>query len=162
MNTALTLQWTSAEQGNASLKHDFIPYVKRLLDVGKPVAIRAEELEDEKSDRQRRYFHGVILTEIAQQATAEGGQKFPMKVWKEYFRDTYVGSKRVSFTNPLTGRKSRRLVRVSTEDLSVRRYSELIEKVTAFAVTELNVRFSVPNWESYGTAEHFPPVRRVA
>ena len=98
--------------------------------------------EDHLTDRQRSYYHGYILKEITRQARPEG-QAFSFKSWKEHFRETYLGNKRVTHINPLTGRKSRRSVRVSTEDLGVRGYATLIEKVTAFAVTELGVVFDV-------------------
>jgi len=98
--------------------------------------------EDHLTDRQRKYYHGYILMEIARQARP-GDQVFSMATWKEHFRKTFLGEKRKSYTNPLTGRKSKRSVRVSTEDLGVRGYATLIEKVTAFAVTELGVVFDV-------------------
>jgi hypothetical protein len=47
----------------------------------------------------------------------------------------------VTTVNPMTGKKHRRRVRKSTEDLGVKAYAELIERVTAFAVTELSVEF---------------------
>jgi hypothetical protein len=55
----------------------------------------------------------------------------------------------VVIKDPMTGKRKRRKVRISTEDLGVKAYSKLIDQVTAFACTELGVLFSVPNWESY-------------
>jgi hypothetical protein len=106
------------------------------------VSLIAQPEEDEISDRQRRYYHGVILTQIAEQARCNA-QSFPMKVWKEHFREVYVGYKWVALIDPMTGKKKRRKVRVSSEDFGVRRYSKLIEQVTAFAVTDLGVRFTI-------------------
>lgn len=110
--------------------------------------------EDHLTDRQRKYYHGYVLTEIARQAKIDG-RTYPMAVWKEHFRKTYLGEKRKTCTNPLTGRKSKRSVRVSTEDLGVRGYATLIEKVTAFAVTDLGVRFdvSMDEWIDHETGE---------
>ncbi|MCL2887466.1 MAG: hypothetical protein FWF20_11980, partial [Betaproteobacteria bacterium] len=66
-----------------------------------------------------------------------------------HFRKEYLGSKTKTFTNPMTGRKSRRRVRISTEDLGIRAYSKLIDRVSAFAATELGVTFpaSYDQWE---------------
>lgn len=103
--------------------------------------------EDAKTDRQRAYYHAVVLTQIAQQARPNG-QGFPMHAWKEFARDKFLGYRMTTFTNPVTGRKSRRRQRISTEDLGVRGYSLLIERVTAFAVVELGVEFPL-TWAEY-------------
>lgn len=118
------------------------PTIKSELVAGNRLLIEVRPYEEKLTDRQRRYFHGYVLTEIARQARVDG-KSFPMDVWKEHFRKTFLGSKRKSFTDPITGRKSKRSIRVSTEDLGVRGYNQLIEKVTAFAVTELGVQFDV-------------------
>ena len=130
------------------VRGQLLPYIGKLIDAGKRVAITAMEEEDSKSIRQRRYYHGVVLVEIAERA-AINGQKFDMPVWKNYLRERFVGYRWEVTKNPMTGKKQRRKVRISTEDLSVRAYSKLIDEVSAFAATELGVTFSVPNWESY-------------
>jgi hypothetical protein len=111
-----------------------------MLAAGHRLALEIRLAEDAKTDGQRKYYHGVVLAEIAKQATVNG-QKFPLAVWKEWFRSEYLGFKTVTCTNPMTGKKSRRRVRKSTEDLGVKAYAQLIERVTAFAVTDLSVEF---------------------
>ncbi len=133
-------------QGHQVLTASFWPWAKAMLIAGHKIVVKGEEAEDAKSDKQRRYYHGVVLTEIARHANANG-QKFPMAVWKEHFRETLLGHKWVTNIDPTTGKKKRRKVRISTEDLGVRKYSELIEQVTAFAVTDLGLTFSVARWE---------------
>lgn len=145
----LRAEWVSPEQAGASLNGFVVPWCRNMMKAGHRLAVEIRLAEDAKTDRQRRYYHGVILKEISEQATANG-QKFPLAVWKEHFRSEYLGFKTVSFINPLTGRKSRRRVRNSTERLGVLGYNKLIERVTAFAVTELGVEFSVSRWEKYG------------
>ena len=139
---------TGPDQGREVVRGQLLPYIGKLIDAGKRVAITAMEEEDSKSIRQRRYYHGVVLVEIAERA-AINGQKFDMPVWKNYLRERFVGYRWEVTKNPMTGKKQRRKVRISTEDLSVRAYSKLIDEVSAFAATELGVTFSVPNWESY-------------
>jgi len=145
---AFTATLTGPDQGREVVRSQLLPYIGRLIEAGKRVSVTAMEEEDSKSIRQRRYYHGVVLAEIAQQATING-QKFDMPVWKSYMRERFVGYRWEVSKNPMTGKKQRRKLRISSEDLSVKAYSRLIDEVSAFAATELNVIFSVPNWESY-------------
>lgn len=128
------------QQTHAAMMTQMWPWAKAQTAAGHSVVLEARLYEDVKTDGQRKYYHGIVLAEIAKQAKANG-QTFPLPVWKEFFRDKYLGFKTVTFTNPMTGKKSRRRVRKSTEDLGVRAYAELIEKVTAFACTDLGVEF---------------------
>jgi NinB protein len=113
---------------------------KTNLLAGRKQVLEMRDFEDTMTDKQRRYYHGYILTEIARQARVEGVQH-AMPIWKEHFRKTYLGKKRVRDINPITGKKSYRWERVSTEGLGVKGYNELIDRVTAFATMELNVNF---------------------
>jgi hypothetical protein len=98
--------------------------------------------EDDLTDKQRRYYHGYVLTVIAQQVKVNG-QRFAMPVWKEHYRKEFLGFKTKTCINPITGKKYRARVRQSTEGLGVKGYSRLIEKVTAHAATEFGVMFPV-------------------
>lgn len=139
--------WHNAQQGKTACTKVFLPWVGEQLKSGRAVVVEARLYEDVKTDRQRAYYHGVVLKTIAEQGRPNGKQ-FPLKVWKEHFRVTYLGFKTVTTINPLTGKKSRRRVRISTEDLGVRAYGNLIDRVTAFAATELDVTFdSFEQWE---------------
>lgn len=138
-------------QGHIVVCKTFWPWCKTQLSAQRQVVIEARLAEDCKTDKQRKYLHGYILPTIAQQA-APNGVKFPMQVWKEHFRSEFLGFKTVTTKNPLTGKKIRRRVRVSTEDLGVKGYSEYIERVTAFAVTELGVEF-MERWVDPETGE---------
>ena len=146
---ALQTYFINPDQAKACISHQIAPFCKKMWGNGvSRLTVTVEPEEDSKSKQQRSYYHGVVLTEIAEQAKANG-EKFPMPVWKEHFRKTYLGNKRKTFINPLTGKKQSRQVRISTEDLGVKAYSKLIEQVTAFAATELGVMFSVSRWEDY-------------
>lgn len=123
-------------------------YAQMLARDGKQVHVVVKEFESDKSIQQRGYYHGVVLTEIAEQVRVNG-ERYVMKVWKEYFRTMFLGEKWELITVPGQKRKKRRKVRVSSEDLGVRGYSRLIEQVTAYAATEWGVRFSLPRWEDY-------------
>ena len=144
----LSLTLGEPDQAREAVREQFLPFIGKLIEAGKRVVITACEEEDAKSIRQRNYYHRCVLVEIAEQAKVNG-EKFDMKVWKDFFREKYVGYRWVVMKDPFTGKKLRRKVRISTEDLGVRAYSKLIDEVGAFAATELGVVFSVMNWESY-------------
>lgn len=132
--------WHNPEQGAANCRAAFLPWVGDQLKAGRRLVVEARLYEDDKTDKQRRFLHGFVLTQIAQQASVNG-QRFPMPVWKSYCRDRFLGHKTVTFLDPMTGKKRRRRQRISTEDLGVRRYSEYIDRVMAWAADELGVVF---------------------
>lgn len=109
--------------------------------MGKKLVVKVMDYEESLTAQQRRFYHGYILMEIAEQARPMG-VKYPMKVWKSYFREKYLGDKIESIVNPLDGTVKREVVRVSSESLGVKGYNRLIEQVTAYACTELNVNFN--------------------
>lgn len=127
-------------------------YAKPNIMAGRKMIVRVVDFEEDKTTQQRRYYHGYILTEIARQAKVNG-EKYAMETWKEHFRKTYLGSKRIKIIDPMTGKKSWRLERISTERLGVRGYNRLIEMVTAFATTELGVVFgeTLESWTEENT-----------
>lgn len=131
------------EQARAVLARQALPWVGEQLKQGRELVAEFRLLDDDITDKQRAYLHAVVLTEIAQFARPDG-QHFPMATWKEFLRDKFLGFKTVSYLNPLTGKKSRRRVRTSTEDLGVRGMAEYIDRVIAFAATDLGVTVSEP------------------
>lgn len=148
----LALTLFNPVQAHQAMTAQLWPQIKALTTAGQRLMLTLVDAEDAKSAKQRRFYHGVILTEIAQKASING-QKFPMAVWKEHFRKTYLADKRKVCTDPLTGKKSKRRIRVSTEGLSVKQYASLIERVTAFAVTELGVTFSERDFDRWSDVD---------
>lgn len=144
----LNVLWVEPTQAGVSLNKVVIPWCKDRMNEGHKLAVEIRLAEDAKTDKQRNFYHSIVLQEISDQA-APTGKKFDMKVWKEYFRDKYLGYRTLTTTDPVTGKRVRRRVRNSSEDLGVRGYSKLIDAVMAEAATEMGVEFSVPNAESY-------------
>jgi hypothetical protein len=136
----LQVHWINPQQAHASLNQQVVPWAKSMMLAGHKLIAEFRLAEDVKTDGQRKYYHGIVLSEIAKQARVNG-QRFPLAVWKEHFRNEYLGFKTVTYINPMTGKKARRRVRKSTEDLGVKGYAQLIERVTAFACTDLGVEF---------------------
>ena len=145
---SLTVILHNAEQAAVAIRNVAAPKCREIWATGQLVEATFRTHEDAKTDRQRAYYHGVVLKTIAQQAQPNG-QHYPLAVWKEHFRAEYLGYKTVTTKNPITGKKVRRRVRVSTEDLGVKGYSQLIDQVSAFAATELGVTFpaTFQQWE---------------
>lgn len=131
------------EQARAVLTRNMLPWIGEQMKQGRELVLEARLLDDDITDKQRAYLHAVVLTEIARYARVNG-QQFDMKTWKEWFRSEWLGFKVVTTVNPFTGRKSRKRVRISTEDLGVRGLAEYIDRVIAFAATDLNVQVSEP------------------
>lgn len=149
----LRVEMHTPEQAHQALAQQAWPWVKEQLRQGNELVADFRLLDDAITEAQRGYLHGVVLTEIAAFARANG-ERFPMPVWKEWFRDKFLGFKVVTHIDPFTRRKLRRRVRVSTEDLGVRGLANYIDKVIAFAATDLNVTVSEP------LPPHLRPQRR--
>lgn len=140
-------------QGHIVVSKTVWPWCKGHLSAGRPVVLEARLAEDCKTDKQRKYLHGYVLMTIARQAEVNG-QKFDMRVWKEHLRAEFLGFKTITYKNPITGKKVRRRERVSTESLGVKGYGEYIDRVTAYAATELGVEFQ-EEWVDPETGEVF-------
>lgn len=151
----LRVELHNEDQARAILTRTAHPWIKDQLRQGRALVGEFRLLDDAITQEQRGYFHAVVLTEIAQFARP-GGQQFDMKTWKEHFRSEFLGFNVVTSINPLTGKKVRRRVRISTEDLGIRKLAEYIERVIAFAATDLGVTVSEP------LPPHLRPGRRKA
>lgn len=145
---AISAAWNEPIQAGQHFKTVVAPWCKSMWAAGHRLHVEVRLHEDAKTDRQRAYYHGVVLKSIADQARPNDA-RFPLAVWKEHFRAEYLGFKTVTTRNPITGKKVRRRQRVSTEDLGVKGYSQLIDRVSAFAATELGVEFpaTYAQWE---------------
>lgn len=100
----LQVQWFNPQQAHASLNQTVVPWAKPLLMAGHKLVAEFRLAEDAKTDAQRKFYHGVVLTEIAKQARVNG-QKFPLAVWKEHFRSEYLGFK-TELHQPHDGQKT--------------------------------------------------------
>jgi len=121
---------------------------RALIADGKEVRIRAEEAEDDRSLRANRFYWGVVLKEISEQARING-QAYTAEAFHELFKRQFLG---YQFKRETVAGRKRKVVRKelrSTTKLSVKRMSEYLEKVMAFAVTDLGVRFSETRWEDW-------------
>lgn len=130
----LTLTLRDAHSGHPEILKLW-KWCKLKLRDGKPLEVNAAEWQDDMSARQRRFLHGPVLGQITEQARGEGGQRYAMKVWKELFREQFLGTTH----EMVAGRPVE--IRRSTEDLGIKAYSEYIDQVVAEAATTWGVEF---------------------
>jgi hypothetical protein len=126
---------------------------------------------EDKSSKQRRFLHGVVFPQIAEQVTLPDGTRYAAPVWKEFFRsrflpDVWVSRKAIRWDPKLCAlvqakRATPQRVRISTEDLSVKQYSQHIDRVIDTAVTEYGVTFDFDAAERE-EVRYVKPARRKA
>jgi hypothetical protein len=133
----------STEQAREVLVKHTLPWVGEQLKQGRELVAEFRLLEDDLTQKQRAYFHAVVLAEISQFARPGGIQHAP-EVWKVYLKEKFLGFKVVTSIDPITGKKRRLRHRVSTEGLGIRRYAQFIDECTAFAATDLGLTISEP------------------
>ena len=123
-----------------------------LLADGKRVRFEVTEAEDELTIKQRGFLHAAVLPQIAEQVRMPDGTRYTPKVWKTHLKDLFIADKwdmvRLPFVRDRkTGewKASAKKVpvkrRKSTERLSVKQYSEFIDKAIAHATMEWGVQF---------------------
>ena len=109
-------------------------------DPGRRIRIVVGVDREDKTMKQRRFYHAAVLPQISEQATV-GGIRYTAPIWKEHFRKTMLGERWESIRMPGDKRATPRRIRISTEDLSIKQYSEHIDRVIAYGASELGVVF---------------------
>lgn len=111
--------------------------VKPLTLAGKTVHIQAGEAEDDRSVQQNRYYWGVLLKAISEQVRTP--DRWTAEAWHQLMRRQFLGYGIRKQT--VAGRKKPVVIRAlrSTRDLTVKQFAEYLEKITAYAITELGV-----------------------
>lgn len=103
---------------------------KALARQGRPLSVCVSEYRAKRTTEQnKRYW--AILNEIAENAWIDGNQ-FSAEVWAEFFKGQFIG-----FEETPDGRQ----IGLSTTYLSVEEFSVYMNKIEAYAVTELGVIF---------------------
>lgn len=132
-------------QAHQVLTHQVWPQIKAMTTAGQEVEITVERREDDRSVQQNRFYWGVALKDISNQARVDG-VAYSAEAWHELFKRQFLGYeiKKVA----VAGRKRPTVIRrlKSTTDLKVRAMSKYLDQLQAFAASELGVQFSAPNW----------------
>lgn len=103
---------------------------------GKPLEVVISEHRAKRSVEQNAKLH-ALLSEIAGNAWVNGKQ-FDADTWKEHFRRLYIGTEEIILPD------GKRIERgISTTTLDVEQFSSLIEKINAYAATELGLELAL-------------------
>lgn len=96
------------------------------------------EAEDDRTLRQNAFYWAAILPQISERASV-AGQRYAADAWHELFKRQMLGYEVVKAIVP--GRKRPTIYRRlrSTTKLTVKQMSEFLDRVIAFAVTDLGV-----------------------
>lgn len=128
-------------------------HARAMVDNGEPVMVRVGPALEAIGVQQRRFLHGPVLSQIAEQAIVSG-HRWAVDAWKEFFRRKLLGANGWRWEmQQLPGQKraTPRRIRISTEELGVRRYAEFIDEVIAYAASELDVAFHFNEGEREAT-----------
>lgn len=136
------------QQAHQALSAQLWPWVKSMTMAGHKLVAEVKVQEDDRTLQQNAFYWGACLRDISEQA-AVAGQRYTADAWHELFKRQFLGYqvKKVAVAGAKRKRVTRKLR--STTDLSVRAMTKYLEQVQAFAVTDLGVRFTVPDWQSY-------------
>lgn len=111
---------------------------------GAEVELIVRECEDDRTSRANRFYWGVVLKTIAGHCFVNG-ERYSADAWHELFKREFLGYsvKRIQ----VAGRKKKQVIRRlrSTSDLKVRAFSQYLEKIMAYAATELGLEWHPAN-----------------
>jgi hypothetical protein len=119
--------------------------------------IFGEDTED-ITTKQRGFLHAAVFPQIAEQVVLNG-ERFAPETWKEHYRRKFLPDRWKVRKLPGAKRATPQRVRVSTEDLSVKQYSEHIDMVIADATVEFGVTF-IFNTEEREAVRYRRPSRK--
>lgn len=128
---------------------DIKPHTKR----GAKGRITWETVNDHRRHQMRKFFHGPVLRDIAEQVWLLDEQRgvrvrYAPMVWKYFFRELFVEPTFEEFVVRSTGEVKVRECRRSTEALSDDEFAVFLLQVQAFAVVDLGVEFT--EWQEDG------------
>src|SRR5574343_291922 len=97
---------------------------------GKPLAVTVAEYKDKRHNQQNALMW-VLLEQIAEQAMVDG-RRYSKKCWHDHLRGELLG-----YVDLPNGKKTP----ISTTTLTVSDFAEYVNKIMAYAATELGVIF---------------------
>ena len=146
---ALHAVWINPEQAKASLERQIGPWCRQQWEQGhERLSVVIQPEEDAKTVQQGRFYWGVVLKEISEQAVI-GGQKYSAEAWHELFKRQFLPRRKKLVR---VAGKARPVVSTtigSTQGIGIRKMSAFIEAVLAFGSVDLGVVFSQRRWEEY-------------
>lgn len=101
---------------------------RAFADQGKPLSVTVAEYKTKRSIEQNKRYH-AILREISEGAWI-GGKQFSTDAWHEEFKCRFIG---------VEDKPSGGTVGISTTTLSVSEFSDLMDKISAYAASDLGI-----------------------
>lgn len=114
---------------------------------------------DDRTLRQNRFYWGVVLQQISEQARV-ASQRYTAEAWHELGKRQFLGYEVIKA--PVAGRKRVQVYRRlrSTTDLTVKQMSEYLDQFIAFATADLGVAFDFDPSEREAVRYRAPARRR--
>lgn len=140
MAESLDVVARSPQEAHKYLQHAWEAIGKPLTLQSVPVHIRVGEAEQTRSLAANRYYWSVVLKDISSQTVVDNW-KYTAETWHIHFKKEFLGYEMVPYQ--IVGKKRtyyKRKLR-STKDLTIKPFAEYLEKVIAYAVTDLGVEF---------------------
>jgi hypothetical protein len=102
---------------------------KQMLAQGKPLAVTIGIAKRKRTIDQNRMLHALV-NQLAAEVWIDGKQ-FGAEAWKEHIRQKFIGTEEIDLPN------GRRIERgISTTTLDVADFSEMLEQLQAWMMTE--------------------------
>ncbi len=141
MAESLDVVARSPQEAHKYLQHAWEMISKPLTLQSVPVHIKVCEAELNRTVEANRYYWGIVLKEVSEQACIDG-QRWSVDAWHELFKRQFLGYEIIKFK--IAGKKKTQVKRQlkSTAGLKIKAFSLYLDKVIAFAVTDLSVQFS--------------------
>lgn len=143
----LLIEPTQAHQALASAWRQ----CKAELIAGHRLTATFSRYEEDRTVKQNRFYWGVVLKQISRKARIEGAS-YTDEAWHELFKREFLGYEIKKVT--VAGSKRKRVIRRlrSTTGLKVKPMSVYLEKIQAFAATDLGVTIT-ERWETWDGRE---------
>jgi hypothetical protein len=170
---AVVLQCTGSDEVMRATAKRFMDLAKQRRDAAGPDPVDQDTGEvlprvwrwvftlagDDRSLQQNRFYWGVVLPQIADQAVIDG-KRYAADAWHELFKRQYLGFEVVKTT--VAGRSRKQVIRRlrSTTALSVRRMSQYLDQVIAFGAADLGVQFQF-DADEREAMRYRKPVRKI-
>lgn len=117
----------------AFIKENAGEYVQK----GSPLRVIVTEEEADRLDEQIKFYFGVVVKTIAEQAWVEGRQ-FDKDVWHELLAKQFLPTRELTLPD---GEIILKRSSIARGQISLRRMTKFIREVEAYAGQELGVRF---------------------
>lgn len=108
---------------------------KAFNDAGKPLRIILTSSEKKRTLEQNAFLWGFLLRQIAEQIWVEGRQ-YSDEVWHIHLAEMFAEKIEIPLPDGTI-----HIRRKSTSEMSVSEFSDYLNKIEAYAATELGVRF---------------------